>query len=97
MADLENEKSTTFPFAVYKMQRTGRKTKDSQGLYYYGLSVLVVSDSHEQSLVLEDKVRAAILSLQDESTNVTFTESGQEFDPTDRAFMTEIKFEIKTF
>ncbi|WP_303182163.1 hypothetical protein [uncultured Butyricimonas sp.] len=97
IADFEDQENIPLPFAIYKMKQEGTKTKDSSSFGNYSVSVLLVCEGYDESLVMTGKVREALLSLQDRNTNVTFISSSVDFDDDDRAYVTEINFTIKTY
>ena len=97
VADLEDNDNLPLPFAVYKVKRFGSKTKETNHSGTYSVNVLSVCGEYDEALGLEDKIREAMLSLQDSRTNVSFIDSSRDFDDDDRAWVTEINFEIKVY
>lgn len=97
VADLEDDENLPLPFAVYKVKRFGSKTKEANHSGVYSVNILAVCAEYDESLVLENKIRDAILILQGKDTNVSFSDSSREFDDDDRAWVTEMNFEIKEF
>lgn len=97
VADLEGHDNLPLPFAVYKVKRFGSKTKEVNRSGVYSVNVLSVCGEYDESLKLENKISEAMLSLQDSRTNVSFLDSSREFDDDDRAWVTEMNFEIKVY
>lgn len=90
VADLEGNDNLPLPFAVYKVKETNRSGT-------YSVNVLSACEKYDEALGLENKIRAAMLSLQNSKTNVSFIDSSRDFDDDDRAWVTEINFEIKVY
>nr|DAS71006.1 MAG TPA: hypothetical protein [Caudoviricetes sp.] len=97
VADLEGNDNLPLPFAVYKVKRFGSKTKETNRSGTYSVNVLSACEKYDEALGLENKIRAAMLSLQNSKTNVSFIDSSRDFDDDDRAWVTEINFEIKVY
>ena len=97
VADLEDNDNLPLPFAVYKLKRFGSKTKETSRSGTYSVNVLSACGEYDEALRLENEIREAMLSLQDSKTNVSFIDSSRDFDDDDRAWVTEINFEIKVY
>lgn len=97
IADFEDQENIPFPFAVYKIKQEGMKTKDSNSFGNNSVSVLLVCEGYDESLVMTGKVREALLSMQDRNTNVSFLSFSTDFDDDDRAYVAEMNFIIKTY
>ena len=97
IADFEDQENIPFPFAIYKIKREGTKTKESHDSGNHSVGILLVCEGYNESLVMFEKVREAILSMQDRNTNVSFLSSTTDFDDDDRAYVTEMNFTIKTY
>lgn len=97
IADFEDQENIPFPFAIYKIKQEGMKTKDSHGFGNNSVSVLLVCEGYDESLVMAGKVREALLSFEDRKTNVSFISSSVDFDDDDRVYVSEINFTIKTY
>ncbi len=97
VADLEDNDNLPLPFAVYKVKRFGSKTKDANHSGTYSVNILSACREYNEALNLEEQIRVAMLALQDTATNVSFLDVSRDFDDDDRAWVSEINFEIKVY
>lgn len=95
-ADFEEDENIAYPYAVFKARRHGSKTKDGRRDGDYSVGVFLAAESYDESLDLEERVRGAILGMEDGRTNVSFLDSICELDE-DGAWVTEMNFEIRTY
>lgn len=95
-ADFEDEENTAYPYAVFKARRHGSKTKEGHRAGDYSVGIFLAAKNYNESQELEEKIRSAILGMEDGETNAVFLDSICELDE-DGAWVTEMNFEIRTY
>jgi hypothetical protein len=97
IADFESEENLPYPFAVYRVDEVGARTKEGESQATHTVSVAVVDNQYDELTEITDAVKEAILTRRTRTMGIRYNGTTTDYDEDDRAYIADLSFTIKKY